>query len=128
MVQTADDEKKLGATPSGSSSNDRRQGGGGGYYQGGNNSRESSGGRGHHHSQQSANFVQLDGSYTGSSLDNRSNFNNHGGYVVSTPPPIPFGGRLSYFGSAWERLTSDPWVLGVIREGLRVDLISMPVQ
>lgn len=128
MVQTADDEKKLGAIPSGSTSSDRRQGGGGSYYKGGNNSRESSGGRGHHHSQQSANFVQPDGSHAGSSSDNRSNFNNRGGYVVSTPSPIPFGGRLSYFVSAWESLTSDPWVLGVIREGLRVDLISRPVQ
>lgn len=41
-------------------------------------------------------------------------------------PDLPVGGRLTHFLPFWEKLTSDDWVLGIIRRGYRMELIKTP--
>ncbi|KAK4003718.1 hypothetical protein OUZ56_005473 [Daphnia magna] len=36
------------------------------------------------------------------------------------------GGRLQFFAKNWKRVTDDPWVLGTVSEGLKIDFISNP--
>ena len=127
MVQAASDEKKLGEIPSTGGGSERRPSGS--FYKSNHSDGRDLGTRGGH---SSANFDRSSKEpQAGSSArDSRSNYNNRGGYVIpSTPPsPIPFGGRLKYFYRAWERLTNDPWILGVVTVGLRIDLASPPAK
>ena len=45
------------------------------------------------------------------------------------PPPASFcGGRLRFFQTNWGRLSSDPWVLSTISNGLQIDFLSVPFQ
>ena len=39
---------------------------------------------------------------------------------------IPVGGRLQRFASEWETVTSDPWVLSVVRGGYRLEFTASP--
>ena len=39
---------------------------------------------------------------------------------------IPVGGRLQRFASEWEAVTSDPWVLSVVRGGYRLEFTASP--
>ena len=54
--------------------------------------------------------------------------------VLSLPPDSPqaptlaVGGRLQRFAAEWEKVTSDPWVLSVVRYGLRIIFTSPPPQ
>ena len=41
-------------------------------------------------------------------------------------PSIPVGGRLSQFSTQWEKRTSDPWVLSIIRGGLELQFKQLP--
>ena len=41
-------------------------------------------------------------------------------------PSIPVGGRLSKFSTQWEKRTSDPWVLSIIRGGLELQFKQLP--
>ena len=41
-------------------------------------------------------------------------------------PSIPVGGRLSQFSTQWEKRTSDPWVLSIIRGGLEFQFKQLP--
>lgn len=48
-----------------------------------------------------------------------------------TPPPQhagPAGGRLARFYEAWRSCTTNPWVLSVVRQGLRVPFLRKPYQ
>ena len=38
------------------------------------------------------------------------------------------GGRLTHFLSGWKKVTTDRWVLNIIREGLKLEFISTPIQ
>ena len=41
-------------------------------------------------------------------------------------PHTPVGGRLKFFAENWEEITSDPWVLRTVREGLTLKFKSRP--
>ena len=41
-------------------------------------------------------------------------------------PSIPVEGRLSQFSTQWEKRTSDPWVLSIIRGGLELQFKQLP--
>jgi len=53
---------------------------------------------------------------------------------VSASTPLPeasrpkVGARLSLFSSTWHSVTSDPWVLDVVYNGLSLDFLSFPSQ
>ena len=38
------------------------------------------------------------------------------------------GGRISNFIEEWRKITSDPWVLSVVQEGLRLNFTTPPRQ
>ena len=40
--------------------------------------------------------------------------------------PLPVGGRLSQFLPAWESLTSDQWILEIVREGYKLPFVTPP--
>ena len=42
-------------------------------------------------------------------------------------PPTPVEGRLKYFLSAWEKVTSDQWILSIIKEGYKMEFITNPL-
>ena len=48
------------------------------------------------------------------------------GAVYCLRPQLPLGGRLSAFLPFWEEITSDQWVLSVIRNGYSLELITCP--
>jgi hypothetical protein len=36
------------------------------------------------------------------------------------------GGRIKYFSRAWELISADPWILNVVRHGLKLDFEAPP--
>ena len=46
--------------------------------------------------------------------------------IVARCPEIPVGGRLTHFLTEWESITSDKWVLDLIREGYKLEFIRKP--
>jgi hypothetical protein len=48
------------------------------------------------------------------------------GYVTFSP--ISFGGQISRYVKAWQKITCDPWVLGTVQYGLSLDFVSPPFQ
>jgi hypothetical protein len=42
--------------------------------------------------------------------------------------PYSFGGQVSQFIDNWAKITSDPWVLPTVENGLSLDFISTPTQ
>ena len=38
-------------------------------------------------------------------------------------PSVPVAGRLQKFSSFWERLTSDPWILEIVHQGYKLELL-----
>lgn len=46
--------------------------------------------------------------------------------VIAKYPQIPVGGRLSKFLKEWEKITTDKWVLEVIREGYKLEFLEKP--
>ena len=38
------------------------------------------------------------------------------------------GGKLQYFYENWSRYTQDSYILGIIKDGLKLDLIEIPFQ
>nr|CAH0107467.1 unnamed protein product [Daphnia galeata] len=52
--------------------------------------------------------------------------------VVAGSTPIMvskgfIGGRIKYFSKAWELISTDPWILNVVRHGLELDFEAQPV-
>ena len=43
-------------------------------------------------------------------------------------PDLPLGGRLTRFVDFWSKITSDQWVLSVIRNGYKLDLAQRPLR
>ncbi|XP_073444360.1 uncharacterized protein [Dendrobates tinctorius] len=41
-------------------------------------------------------------------------------------PDPPEGGRLKNFLQEWEKVTANPWVLGIVREGLKIEFHHVP--
>ena len=41
-------------------------------------------------------------------------------------PDLPVGGRLLHFSEAWTHITSDPWVLNIVREGYVIPFLRNP--
>ena len=39
---------------------------------------------------------------------------------------LPVGGRLKHFVKAWEQITDDQWILSTIRDGLKLEFLTMP--
>ena len=46
--------------------------------------------------------------------------------TVARCPEIPVEGRLSHFLTEWENITSDKWVLELIREGYKLEFMRKP--
>ena len=46
--------------------------------------------------------------------------------IIAKSPEIPVGGRLAHFLPEWEKITSDKWVLEVIREGYKLEFLEKP--
>ena len=38
------------------------------------------------------------------------------------------GGRLQHFADEWHLVTTDPWIISSLKEGLAIDFISIPTQ
>ena len=70
--------------------------------------------------QQSSNNRPADGSNPSSSF-NRNLLACH-----SEEPAV--GARLLLFWEEWQEITNDHWVQGIAKEGLKLDLISHPIQ
>ena len=47
--------------------------------------------------------------------------------VLAKLPQIPVGGRLTLFLDNWKKITSDQWVLSVIKEGYKLEFLSIPL-
>ena len=45
---------------------------------------------------------------------------------LDTLPEIPVAGRLRFFLPQWEKITNDQWVLSTIKEGLKLEFLSIP--
>ena len=41
-------------------------------------------------------------------------------------PEIPVGGRLKNFVNNWEQITTDQWVLSIIRDGYKMEFQNIP--
>ena len=46
--------------------------------------------------------------------------------ILCRYPEIPVAGRLKFFLPQWKKITNDQWVLSIIREGLKLDFLSIP--
>ena len=46
--------------------------------------------------------------------------------IIAKRPEIPVGGRLSHFLHAWEKITTDKWVLDVVKHGYKLEFIQKP--
>ena len=57
-------------------------------------------------------------------MDMESQLLNDSVSIVARCPEIPVGGRLSHFLTDWESITSDRWVLELIREGYKLEFIQ----
>ena len=47
--------------------------------------------------------------------------------ILAKLPQIPVGGRLTLFLDNWKKITSDQWVLSVIKEGYKLEFLSIPL-
>ena len=41
-------------------------------------------------------------------------------------PEIPVGGRLVYFQTMWEKITTDKWVISIVKEGYKLEFVKKP--
>jgi hypothetical protein len=134
MVKAANDEAALNSIgrmsgPSNRSSNGRSFRGGqhGNYVGNGSTSNFQS-------RQPGSSIPSQRGAHSSRGFNNQ--FNNRGRYDV-----VPFNslkiekesepivaGRLRNFAGCWGQFTKDPWILEVVSDGLKLDLIERPVQ
>ncbi|XP_073440456.1 uncharacterized protein [Dendrobates tinctorius] len=46
--------------------------------------------------------------------------------VKSLDPPV--GGRLKFFVTKWEQITLSPWILNIIKEGIKIEFLQIPYE
>ncbi|XP_073444579.1 uncharacterized protein [Dendrobates tinctorius] len=44
--------------------------------------------------------------------------------IKISDPPV--GGRLRFFYPKWEQISSNPWILGIIKEGMKIEFLQYP--
>ena len=60
------------------------------------------------------------------SMDMEASYLNDNVSIVARFLEIPVGGRLTHFLTEWESITSDKWVLDLIREDYKLEFIQKP--
>ncbi|KAJ2806706.1 hypothetical protein H4S07_003738, partial [Coemansia furcata] len=48
--------------------------------------------------------------------------------LLSIHPDLPIGGQLTHFALKWQMISSHPWILSTVSEGLHLQFRSKPIQ
>ena len=46
--------------------------------------------------------------------------------ILALEPEIPVGGRLSFYLENWKKITTDQWVLDIIKNGYKLEFLKIP--